>query len=163
MNNSTIYLFSETDPIIESSNNLTFAPYNLAYPLLDQHAAASGLNSDENKWDLIYDFTDTNPDGDKQIHFNILDPSEFSIIEKRVEGMEANPVQCFPLPQKYGGTAQDNDPNVKSDEMVFDIKTTTAADAQKIFDEQERRRAELEQANNPVIDNDDDEPQHDGK
>jgi hypothetical protein len=32
------------DPIIESSSNLTFAPYNLAYPLLDQHAATVGFD-----------------------------------------------------------------------------------------------------------------------
>lgn len=32
------------DPIIESSQNLTFAPYNLAYPLLDQQAQSVGFD-----------------------------------------------------------------------------------------------------------------------
>jgi hypothetical protein len=41
---STVFLYVLNDPIIESSSNLTFAPYNLAYPLLDQHAATVGFD-----------------------------------------------------------------------------------------------------------------------
>jgi protein XRP2 len=34
LTNSTCYLYTPNDPIVESSNNLTFAPYNLKYNLL---------------------------------------------------------------------------------------------------------------------------------
>jgi len=33
-----VYLYAANDPVIESSNNLKFAPFNLAYPMLDEHA-----------------------------------------------------------------------------------------------------------------------------
>ena len=42
---STVYLYAANDPIIESSSNLTFAPYNVAYPLLDEHAKAAGFDT----------------------------------------------------------------------------------------------------------------------
>jgi hypothetical protein len=45
------------DPIIESSNDLTFAPYNLAYPYLDEHLQKVGFDINTNKWELIFDFT----------------------------------------------------------------------------------------------------------
>ena len=47
---STIYLYVASDPIIESSNNLTFAPYNLAYPLLGEHVKSAGFDPNQNKW-----------------------------------------------------------------------------------------------------------------
>ena len=45
LNKSTVYLFAANDPIIESSSDLTFAPFNLAYPLLDEHAKAANLKT----------------------------------------------------------------------------------------------------------------------
>ena len=51
-----VYLYALNDPIIESSSNLTFAPYNVAYPLLDEHAKTVGFDTSVNKWDLIFDF-----------------------------------------------------------------------------------------------------------
>jgi hypothetical protein len=50
---STIYLYAANDPIIESSNNLKFAPYNVAYPYLDQQVATVGF--DVSKYLNIYD------------------------------------------------------------------------------------------------------------
>ena len=44
MNNSTVYLFCETEPVIESSTNLTFDPYNVSYPLQDKHVEAADLD-----------------------------------------------------------------------------------------------------------------------
>jgi len=54
---SDVYLYAQNQPIIESSQGLRFAPYNLAYPFLDKHAIAAGLSKDDNKWDMVYDFT----------------------------------------------------------------------------------------------------------
>lgn len=33
-----------------------------------------------------------------------MDPSDFSIIKKTIEGVEGAPVEVFPYPQRYGGT-----------------------------------------------------------
>ena len=61
---------------------------------------------DVNKWDLIFDFTKDESGASK--HYNLLDPSEFHIITKEVEGVEAKPVMPFPYPQKYGGSLADD-------------------------------------------------------
>jgi hypothetical protein len=34
----TIYLYAANDPVIEASSNLRFAPFNIGYPLLREHA-----------------------------------------------------------------------------------------------------------------------------
>jgi hypothetical protein len=52
--------------------------------------------ADVNKWELIFDFT-TDESGQKK-NFAHLDPSEFKIVEKAVEGIEAKPVLVFPYP-----------------------------------------------------------------
>jgi len=75
LNQSTVYLYSPNDPIIESSTNLTFAPWNLKYSKLDEQSVAAKIvgefKDDEgttmmkvNKWNQIFDFT-TKPDGTK--------------------------------------------------------------------------------------------------
>lgn len=138
LNNSTIYLFAESDPVIESSENLVFAPYNLRYPRLDEQVGASELNFEENKWDLIFDFTDMDESGQKLIHFKQMDPSEFSMIDQKIEGIEEDPVQGFPVPSRYGGYAQDNDPSQRESDGTFDIRTTSAAEAQKIYEDSQK-------------------------
>ena len=144
-------MFCETDPIIESSHGLTFAPYNLAYPFLDSQVEAWGMKIEENKWDFIFDFTDTNESGEKVKHFQMLDPSDFQIVYQSVEGVDRDPVLVFPIPQKYGGNATDNDTNKKEEEgITFDIRTTSAADAQRIFDEQQRRKEAAQPAPQPI-------------
>ena len=108
---------------------------------MDQHVQESGLDVSENKWDLVFDFTDTNDQGEKLTNYKILDISEFQVISKMVDGLDEEPVQAIPIPMKYGGTGKDNDPNEnKLEGQTFDIRTTTAADAEKIYEEQERRR-----------------------
>lgn len=54
---STIYLYAKTDPIIEASWRLTFAPYNVSYPLLDTHFAKANLDPLQNHWRNIFDFS----------------------------------------------------------------------------------------------------------
>lgn len=43
-NSSTIFLYAANDPIIESSQNLKFAPYNVAYPFLDEQVKTVGFD-----------------------------------------------------------------------------------------------------------------------
>ena len=72
---SKVFLFAANDPVIESASNLTFAPYNLAYPDLDSHAAAAELNTEVNKWDMVFDFTSKS----EGLNFSVMDPSEWSL------------------------------------------------------------------------------------
>jgi hypothetical protein len=96
---------------------LKFAPYNFAYPHLDEHIKAVGFdvsmtNSifsnfifillDVNKWELIFDFT-KDENGEKK-NFEHLDPSEFEFVEKRVDGEEVDPIRAIPYPKRFGGT-----------------------------------------------------------
>ena len=55
---------------------------------------------------MIFDFT--KDESGKKKNFQFLDPSEFKIIEKEVDGMDAKPVLAFPYPQRYGGTIADD-------------------------------------------------------
>ena len=73
---------------------MTFAPYNVAYPLLDEHAKSVGFDTSVNKWDLIFDFNKK----DSGLNYQFLDPSEFHIVTKEIEGFEQRPVVVFPYP-----------------------------------------------------------------
>lgn len=125
-----------------------FWHYGIAYPLQDEHAEACGISTHENKWNLIFDFSDTNSSGQKEQHHGLLDPKEFKAIEKFVEGMDDYPVNPFAIPKSYGGDAEDFDPSQKQHNgETFDIRTTSAADAQKIYEDHQRRQEEEEQKN----------------
>lgn len=54
---STVYLYASNDPVIEASSGLKFAPYDLAYPKLKEHAEAAGLDVNVNRWELVFDFS----------------------------------------------------------------------------------------------------------
>ena len=72
MCSSTVYLYTANDPIIEASRGLKFAPFNIGYPKLREHAEASE-NVTENKWELIFDFSQKT-----EANFTVMDPSEFA-------------------------------------------------------------------------------------
>ena len=135
-----MYLYAANDPIIESSSNLKFAPYNVAYPFLDQHAKDVGFDTSMvmfcwfrigvNKWELIFDFT-KDASGQKK-NFDLLDPSEFKFIQKEVEGEPSKPVFAFPYPKRYGGHLEDDalEGNDKKDDGMmafgFDVSQKDA-------------------------------------
>jgi hypothetical protein len=82
--------------VIESSNNLKFGPFNLAYPGLKEHAQQAGLNTEVNKWNMIFDFT-TNSSGD--LNFSVMDPSEWALVHKKVESLpDQEPEVVFAYP-----------------------------------------------------------------
>ncbi len=156
-----MYLYVLNDPIIESSQNLKFAPYNVAYPLLDEHARSVGFDPQVNKWDLIFDFTTK----DSGKNYEFLEPSEFSMITKELEGDFPAPVAPFPTPQRYGGTlADDANQHVQQHDdgmMAFSIHTS-ANDAAKLVEAQEaiqesQQHQAAEEESSPRIE---DENQH---
>jgi len=53
---------------------------------------------------MIFDFT-TKADGN---NFSIVDPADWLIHNKTVDGMEEEPVMPFAYPQRYGGTIADD-------------------------------------------------------
>jgi hypothetical protein len=129
-----VYLYVLNDPIIESSSNLKFAPYNVAYPLLNEHARQVGFDPQMNKWDLIFDFTTK----DSGKNYEFLDPSEFSMVTKTLEGDYPAPIAPFPTPQRYGGTLLDDAnqravPQHDDGMMAFSIHTS-AKDAAKVVE-----------------------------
>lgn len=60
--------------------------------------------------------------------------------------MDDYPVNPFAVPKSYGGDAEDFDSSQKQHNgETFDIRTTSAADAQKIYEDHQRRQEEEEQ------------------
>ena len=96
--NLQIFLYCSSDPSIELSSGLYFAPYNFAYPLQDQHFQQAGLNPAADMWSQVHDFNAV----EGEMHWQILDPQHFSLMgwEKQELGMPANPV---PRHVSYGG------------------------------------------------------------
>lgn len=86
----TFHLFSETDPIIETSRDLTFAPFNGAYKELPAQFKSAGLNPEDNHWRQIFDF---NPLEDGTLNYR-LDESNAQVwnLSSKQEEAEFNPV-----------------------------------------------------------------------
>lgn len=120
--NSRINLYTPNDPIIESSKNLTFGPYNLKYPFLKSHSDQAQLvgtfvdddgvtQKKVNKWNLIFDFT-TNENG--KANFKILDANQFKVVHAQelfpeIEFSDYDEHRMdksflFELPIEFGGT-----------------------------------------------------------
>ena len=60
--NCTVYLFSQTEPIIETSSGMRFAPYNASYPEQAKHFEKAGLDPALNLFYAIYDFNGAEAD-----------------------------------------------------------------------------------------------------
>ena len=80
-------MYSPNDPIIESSTDLTFAPWNMKYDKLEEHSTAAKITGefkdDEgtlmtkvNKWNQIFDFTKKS-DGTENYKF--IEASNFKV------------------------------------------------------------------------------------
>ena len=56
--NCTFHLYSKTEPVIETSSDLKFGPFNGAYPEHEAHMKAASLDLDANFWWGVFDFSD---------------------------------------------------------------------------------------------------------
>uniref|UniRef100_A0A7S4R720 EF-hand domain-containing protein n=2 Tax=Alexandrium monilatum TaxID=311494 RepID=A0A7S4R720_9DINO len=54
--NCRFYLFSHTEPVIETSSDLCFAPFSAEYPGLSEHFRDAGFDPSKNRWNAVYDF-----------------------------------------------------------------------------------------------------------
>ena len=149
LTNSKLWLYTPNDPIVESSSDLIFAPYNFKYPLLRQHvdkAELIGEFTDDdgvvqkkvNKWSQIYDFTKREDDA---LNFKLLDPSEFKIIncnsvndklQMNDDVTDEEKDYLYELNVDYGGSLSNEVVKAADSLMTFDIKTGAKA-AQEAF------------------------------
>ena len=149
LKNSKLWLYTPNDPIVESSSDLIFAPYNFKYPLLRQHvdkAELIGEFTDDdgvvqkkvNKWSQIYDFTKREDDA---LNFKLLDPSEFKIIncnsvndklQMNDDVTDEEKDYLYELNVDYGGSLSNEVVKAADSLMAFDIKTGAKA-AQEAF------------------------------
>mmetsp|Transcript_24518 Transcript_24518/g.47644 ORF Transcript_24518/g.47644 Transcript_24518/m.47644 type:complete len:458 (+) Transcript_24518:55-1428(+) len=53
----TFYLYSKTEPIIEMSSELAFAPWCASYPRCKTHFSEKGFDPNRNLWNAVFDFT----------------------------------------------------------------------------------------------------------
>ena len=50
-------MYTPSDPALEKSTGITFAPYNFSYPLVAEHFGKAKLDPNRNKWSEVFDFT----------------------------------------------------------------------------------------------------------
>lgn len=120
---------------MESSSNLTFAPYNFKYPQLQPHSEAAAIigefKDDEgvtqtkvNKWNLIFDFTEKVD----APNFKLMKADKFKIVDASSlvsDIPQTSPSDfIFELPIEFGGSLDSAQiKEAKDNLMVFDIKT----------------------------------------
>lgn len=93
--NLTLFLFTETDPVIKNSTNLKFAPYNIKFSGQDSCFAEAELNSYKDKWSEVHDLN-------RNSQYELMDPKEFFEESFEFEGLGEI---CNPVPRHihYGG------------------------------------------------------------
>ncbi len=69
---------------------------------------AAGLPRYNNRWNVVFDFTEHFEEGVKIENYSCLPPQEFTIEIVQIEGEEREAVS-LPQPQAYGGELPDND------------------------------------------------------
>jgi len=52
----TFFLYTKTEPIIETSDELTFAPWSARYPKCSEQFNRAGFDPQRNLWNAVYDF-----------------------------------------------------------------------------------------------------------
>lgn len=121
-------MYAANDPVIEASSNLTFAPFNIGYPKLREHALTAGLDPAVNKWELVFDFSHKGED-----NYRILPISEFSTRIESIEGFEEGEI-VFDYPMRYGGTTSDSKPNssAEHDQNMSAFSITTGQEAAQV-------------------------------
>ena len=76
----------------------------------------------ENKWDVIFDFTEKEDGG---ANFTIVQPADWKMNFVPIEGMDEEPEVVFPYPVRYGGTIPDDAVfgEEEANMAAFNIKT----------------------------------------
>ena len=111
-------MYTMNDPVIEASSGLKIAPFNIGYPMLAEQAKAAELNPQENKWELVFDFSEGSTS-----NFEVIPPSQWKTEMITLPGVDAPPELVFDYPKRYGGTMSDELPESSAEHNSFGITT----------------------------------------
>ena len=97
---TTFYLYAATEPIVETSANLRFAPFNAAYNGLAAQFAKAGFEPNANLWYAVYDFS--SPDSHDEAHWVEQPPADWT--PTALEAEEGVPcAEACPVPRDARG------------------------------------------------------------
>ena len=134
--NCRFYLYSKTEPIIETSTKMEFAPFNGAFKGHAEAMRGANLQPDHNLWFAVYDFNDEAKTG-----------KNWRLIDRSEEGAEWCPIgkfkNCCPyvppgsiaLPSQGAdptGSSNNGKPAAQSGGMMSFSMNTSLHDAAKI-------------------------------
>jgi len=85
----TVFLYSMTRPALEMSSRIMLAPFNAAYPRLTVQFRQAGLQTDQNQWDQVHDFSRSDPSVPKP-HWTKLSDEKFEEWRIEISGMSSN-------------------------------------------------------------------------
>ncbi|EPY21241.1 hypothetical protein STCU_08639 [Strigomonas culicis] len=91
--NVELHIFTTTDPVVEMSHHMTFRPFHLRLPGLQQSFKAARLDPRLNRFVHVYDFTADEP-GLPKPHFTVLFPEHAVAMEDRYADKGA--LECPP-------------------------------------------------------------------
>ena len=95
--NLIVYLYTATEPEVERSNGILFAPYNLSYAGLGLQFSHAGLDPRKNFWSRV------RADGEYDSVWALLPVDQFSLDKREIRGL--GPAEdIVPRPPQYGGT-----------------------------------------------------------
>ncbi|CAD8115337.1 unnamed protein product [Paramecium sonneborni] len=99
-NNIQCYVYTPSDPALEKSAGIVFAPYNFTYPGISDDFEKAKLDPANNKWSEVYDFTPNN----EISNWTLLHPTQFHLVSKQFEGLEELKQYPVAIPITYGGS-----------------------------------------------------------
>ena len=74
----TFHLYCATEPVIEASMAVQFAPFNASYPQLKKHFVDAALEPTANLWWAVYDFNEAEAVAEGAPHWSELPEGEWS-------------------------------------------------------------------------------------
>jgi len=101
--NFDVFCYAASDPSIEYSKGLRFAPLRLSYPDQDVHFRNAKLDNGSDFWSQVFDFNQV----EGESHWSLLPPDEFNVSAVPIEGM-AEPVCPVDRHVSYGGQLTDD-------------------------------------------------------
>jgi len=157
-----IFLYSKTEPVIETSSDLTFAPFNGSYPGLSEHFKAANLDPAVNLWQKIFDFNKDDQQSEEEPHYSLLPKENWEEWAVPIDNDENCENPCSPdlsvLPSgseasSLGATTEHAIPELQAQQMSVDKASdgsviqsfsihTSAQDAQAAVDISVQKAAE---------------------
>jgi len=122
----TFHLFSMTDPVIETSTDLTFTPFNGAYTGLAEDFKKARLDPNDNHWRHIFDFNQDGCDGFgiPDPHFELVEKTEVFVVEEFGECSNPVPLDAKAITVSDGGSMHANQQTCK----VQDVRSICEGD-----------------------------------